>query len=105
MNRSLSSSWDRTGAKQSLFDQLFGSRFPNTSRRYLHLIGLPSWSFFMVEMAMDGKALPTIGLIFGIHCLILLSMFQGLGGHNIPQRRLRPKEFYREVSVDCGRGV
>ncbi len=53
-----SSAWERTGAKQSLFDQLCGSRLPRATIWYLARIGFPSPSRFMVEMAMVGRALP-----------------------------------------------
>ena len=56
-----SSAWERTGAKQSLFDQLWGSRLPRATIRYLARIGFPSPSRLMVEMAMVGRALPLNG--------------------------------------------
>ena len=56
--RRRSSSWDKTGAKQSLLDHSWGSRLPRTTILYLHRIGLPSLSFFNVARAMDGSAGP-----------------------------------------------
>ena len=53
-----SSIWDRTGAKQSLLDQLLGSRLPRTMRRYLHLMGVPFSSRLRVDFAMVGSAGP-----------------------------------------------
>ena len=58
---SQSSACNRTGAKQSDFDQLCGSRFPNMTMRYLARTGFPSPSVFIVEKAMVGSAFPTTG--------------------------------------------
>ena len=49
---------DKTGAKQSVLDQLFGSRFPRTTIRYLQRLGSPFLSLFNVEIAIVGSAGP-----------------------------------------------
>ena len=59
--RSLSSMGEMTGAKQSLELQLWGSRLPRTTMRYLALLDLPFSSVFTLEIAIVGRALPTTG--------------------------------------------
>eukprot|EP00979_Chaetoceros_neogracilis_P012296 scaffold3187_cov123-Chaetoceros_neogracile.AAC.1 len=59
--RMRSSRGDITGAKQSLLDQLVGSRLPSTTIRYFARSGLPFSSGLILEMAMDGRALPMMG--------------------------------------------
>ena len=56
--RSQTSVWDSTGAKQSDFSQLWVSRFPKTTMRYLHRFGCPFSSRFSVDMAIVGSAGP-----------------------------------------------
>lgn len=59
--RRRSSSGDRTGAKQSLDDQSWGSKLHRATMRYLALSGLPSSSFLTFERAMVGRAFPVTG--------------------------------------------
>ena len=54
----LTSVWDNTGAKQSVLVQLFGSKLPRTTIRYLHRFGSPFSSRFSVEIAIVGSAGP-----------------------------------------------
>ena len=61
--RKRSSIWDRTGAKQSGFDQSCGSRLPSATILYFALIGTPFLSNFMVDIAIVGSILPTVSLI------------------------------------------
>ena len=57
----LNSSCDITGAKQSCLVQACGSKLPNTTILYLALIGLPSASFLIIEIAILGRAFPVSG--------------------------------------------
>lgn len=55
---------DRTGAKQSDFDQLCGSRLPNTTMRYFARVGWPCESRLILEMAIVGRGRPRMDLRF-----------------------------------------
>ena len=52
--RRRSSSWVRTGAKQSCFVHIFVSKFPKATMRYFARSGFPLPSFLITEMAMVG---------------------------------------------------
>ena len=51
---------ERTGAKQSEEDQLFGLRLPSTTIWYFALSGYPFSSFLIINIAIAGKAFPKI---------------------------------------------
>ena len=52
----------RTGAKQSLVDHSCGSRFPRATMRHLARLGRPCSSYLTVEIAIVGRAFPTVFL-------------------------------------------
>ena len=59
--RSLSLRAERMGAKQSLLFHLWGSKFPRTTIQYFAHDGVPFSSVLTLDIAIDGRAVPTIG--------------------------------------------
>ena len=53
-----------TGAKQSLVDHSCGSKLPRATILHFARLGRPFSSYLTVDMAMVGRALPTVGRNF-----------------------------------------
>ena len=66
--RKQSSTRDITGAYTLLFVQWLGSKFPRATIRYFALLGWPSLSYLMVEMAIAGRSFVLGVLNFKYSC-------------------------------------